>query len=581
MTALRRAAPLPLLLVLLGVLAFLALLPSDTARAQQPLGTLSDSFLVLFHPDSWVLADNDNHGDSLASRIVWRAPSSGEYYAWVGGSGTGSYTLAVSVSDVVDDYADSSEGATTVVVGEAVQGGLEYSGDEDFFVFEALEGAQYQIDVGLGTLGDSLLVLYNSDGRHLEENDDHGDSWASRIVWRAARSGEYFVKVGGYGTGSYTLTITQSEVEAAPSTDTPSYGGTLSLAIARGPFETCGFSPYDPGYYSRSKAQINSLIFSRLARRGASGIEPDLAESWSVSSDGTEWTVRLKDARFHDGSPVTAADVIASIQARIERFGGLPDIAHHSQTDDLTLSIRFAEPASDFMEVMSRTSSAIVPEDMLDAPMNDFTDLVGSGPFIPVGHHLVDGVEVQRNPDYYEPGLPRLDRIEITVVLDPTARVAAYQVGRVDYLGYPYIGLPAPSPEYISYAVDVGGSAATFPSVLALWFDTQNPPFDYRNARLAVLRAIDAEYFEYVLGAGELQGVIPDALFPGWNMAGDGTQSVEEWHSVDMEAVRSLLTQAGYPDGFSTTVRVYQGLLVEVAQLLSDMLASANNKCRD
>ena len=225
----------------------------------------------------------------------------------------------------------------------------------------------------LDTLGDSLLALFDLDGSELAYNDDHGDSFASRIVWEAPGSSNYYVEVGGYGTGSYTLTVTQPEAEAAmpvtmPSTSTPISGGTLSLAIAREPFPTSVFSPYD-SEFSGAEAQINSLIFSRLARRVASALEPDLAEWWLVlDSDGAEWTIRLKNARFHDGHPVTAADVIASIKARTERFGGLPDISSHSQLDDRTLSLQFAEPAPDFLEVMSEVTSPIVPEDMLGTP---------------------------------------------------------------------------------------------------------------------------------------------------------------------------------------------------------------------
>ncbi len=171
------------------------------------LGTLPDSELGLYDSDEFEVAYNDDHADSLASRIVWNAPSSGEYYAVVGGLGTGSYTLTVVVSDIADDHANSVEGATSVTTGEVVQGALDYDEDVDFFVFEAEEGVLYQIDVALGTLTDSWLSVYDSEGWELASNDDHADSLASRIVWNAPSSGEYFVEVGGYGSGSYTLTV--------------------------------------------------------------------------------------------------------------------------------------------------------------------------------------------------------------------------------------------------------------------------------------------------------------------------------------------------------------------------------------
>ena len=179
------------------------------------LGTLLDSWLVIFDSDEIVLASNDDRDDdSPASRIVWEAPSSGEYYAVVGGYGVGSYTLTVEALDIVDDHANSFEGATPATVGEAMQGTVDYDGDEDFFVFEAEKGKIYQIDVDLGTLPDSELRLYDSDEFWMAYNDDRGDgSPASRIVWKAPSSGEYYAAVRGYyGIGSYTLTVAVSDI---------------------------------------------------------------------------------------------------------------------------------------------------------------------------------------------------------------------------------------------------------------------------------------------------------------------------------------------------------------------------------
>ncbi len=180
------------------------------------LGTLSDSVVELYDADELWLAYNDDHGDSLASRIIWEAPRSGEYYAAVEGYGTGSYTLTVTVSDITDDHADAVEEATAVTVGEAVQGALDHTDDIDVFVFQAEEGVLYRIDVALGTLSDSLVGLYDADEQELAYNDDHGDSLASRIIWEALRSGEYYVAVEGYGTGSYTLTIALSAPTPTP-----------------------------------------------------------------------------------------------------------------------------------------------------------------------------------------------------------------------------------------------------------------------------------------------------------------------------------------------------------------------------
>ena len=138
--------------------------------------------------------------------------------------------------DIDDDHSDSVEGASTVVVGEAVQGGLDYDGDEDFFVFNADEGVLYQIDVALGTLENSVVILYGPDGEWLAVNDDYGDSLASRIYWETPISGEYYVSVGGYGAGTYTLVVTVSSIVGRQSGE--NVGPFTS--VSAGNFHSCG-----------------------------------------------------------------------------------------------------------------------------------------------------------------------------------------------------------------------------------------------------------------------------------------------------------------------------------------------------
>ena len=176
-------------------------------RIDVALGTLDDSIVNLFDADGWFLDTNDDYGNTYASRLSWEAPSSGERYVAVEGYGIGTYTLTVSLSDPIDDHGNSEGDATAIRVGADVRGELEYDGDFDFFRFQAEAGWSYQIDVALGTLDDSIVELYDADGSFLDANDDYGNAYASRLSWRASSSGERYVFVGGYGIGTYTLTV--------------------------------------------------------------------------------------------------------------------------------------------------------------------------------------------------------------------------------------------------------------------------------------------------------------------------------------------------------------------------------------
>ena len=170
------------------------------------LGTLYDPKLDLFDSDGSFLDTNDDYGETYASRLHWEAPSFGERYVAVKG-GTGTYTLTISLSTIVDDRGDSEGDATAIRVGAEVGGELEYEGDIDYFRFQAEAGWSYQIDVALGTLDDSIVELYDTDGSYLHSSDDYEGTYASRLSWRATSSGEKYVFVGGYGTGTYTLTV--------------------------------------------------------------------------------------------------------------------------------------------------------------------------------------------------------------------------------------------------------------------------------------------------------------------------------------------------------------------------------------
>ena len=177
------------------------------------LGSLPDSYLELLDSNGWDLAYNDDHGDSPASRVVWEALASGDYYlaveASVWDAQVGSYALTVSHSTIVDDHGNNIDDATVAAVGAAVGGVIDYEDDSDYFHFIAEEGQLYQIDVALGTLPDSVLSVLGPDGLTLAYNDDHGDSRASRAFWDAPASGDYYLVVGGYGAGSYSLTVTR------------------------------------------------------------------------------------------------------------------------------------------------------------------------------------------------------------------------------------------------------------------------------------------------------------------------------------------------------------------------------------
>ena len=176
------------------------------------LGTLEDSMLTIYDADGREVAYNDDYGGGSASRILWEAPATGDYRIFVSGFGTatGSYTLTVDPIEVTDDYPNSPDlSPTSITPGRSIEGVIDYDFDVDLFELEANAGESYRITVSLVTLNDSVLTIYDSEGREVAYNDDYGGGSASRIIWEAPATGDYYVEVSAFdsATGSYTLTV--------------------------------------------------------------------------------------------------------------------------------------------------------------------------------------------------------------------------------------------------------------------------------------------------------------------------------------------------------------------------------------
>jgi subtilisin family serine protease len=119
-----------------------------------------------------------------------------------------------------DNYGNSAGTAATIGVPSSTAGAIETVGDANWFKFQAVAGKSYVFTVGLGTLPDSVLYLYDTNGaKQLAFNDDYGVGGASQIAWTAPGSGTYYVVVGGYGSNVGTYTLTAAGQDAAPVLD--------------------------------------------------------------------------------------------------------------------------------------------------------------------------------------------------------------------------------------------------------------------------------------------------------------------------------------------------------------------------
>ncbi len=171
----------------------------------------------------------------------------------------------------------------------------------------------------------------------------------------------------------------------------------------------------------------------------------DLAESWEVNPSGDVYTFRLHEARFTDGAPVTAQDVVYSVDRWVEpgairsRTGVMRSFYEPGNAraiDSTTVEIKLKIPAGTFTRWMASDWMKIYPQHVVEGQSQDDLNccpenLIGSGPFIFKSWERGDSYSHEKNPDYFKPGLPYLDGFKVFLIKDYQRRVASIKTEQV------------------------------------------------------------------------------------------------------------------------------------------------------
>lgn len=186
------------------------------------LGTLGDSTLTLYDTDGTTQLefDDDSGVGVRASKILWTSPATGTYFVKVDNFNEelGTYVLGIASTDSSgDDHGNDAGSATSINSHSNTAGNIGTADDVDWFAVDVLLGNEYTVETVLGTLTDTQLRIYDTDGTTvLASNDDVSQGvLSSRIVWTAPTTGTYFVEVDNFNTqvGTYTLELTPTASE--------------------------------------------------------------------------------------------------------------------------------------------------------------------------------------------------------------------------------------------------------------------------------------------------------------------------------------------------------------------------------
>lgn len=343
---------------------------------------------------------------------------------------------------------------------------------------------------------------------------------------------------------------------AAPESN-PQRGGTLRMAFNAA---TANYDLYQGGSFPVLCHLYNGLIRENLAD-GLRTIVPDLATSWQVADDGLSWEFQLRPGvQFHDGEPLTSADVVATFQRIIEPPAGTvitvksryPQLTGVEAVDDLTVRFMFSQPQATFFQLLTDPGAVIYSKKTLDENGGDLRKVVapGTGPFI--YQEYIEGEQwvFTRNENYWNPELPYLDEYRIlhipawpdrgTAVLTDQADIS-WNVGKDTFdegANRPDQFKTHPNAAFGCYCVYINAGTA---------------PFDDARVRRAMHLVLDREALIKVFESQEQMNL--SRWVPRSNKFETPTDEIRTLPGYrpekeeDIAEAKRLLTEAGFPDG--------------------------------
>jgi len=308
--------------------------------------------------------------------------------------------------------------------------------------------------------------------------------------------------------------------------------------------------PYDAND-TLSQAVVKSFY------QGLFGFDKDmklqnvLAESYDVSKDGLTYTIKLrKGIKFHDGTDFKAdavkacLDRVTNPENKLKRFSLFSVVAKTEVVDDYTARITLNKPFSAFINVLAHPSSVMISHAALKKYGNKDIAFnpVGTGPFVFVEWKQTDHMKVKKNPNYWKPGLPKVDAITWKPVVDNNSRAAMLQTGEAHFT-FP---VPYEQAELLKSKADLELVAA--PSIVHRYMsmNVTKKPFDNLKVRQAINYAINKEALVKVAFNGyafPAEGVAPEGV--------DYAVKMAPW-PYDLAKAKQLMAEAGYPNGFET-----------------------------
>ncbi len=352
-----------------------------------------------------------------------------------------------------------------------------------------------------------------------------------------------------------------------------------ALPVLRGPASAAGdqralrfgLSSYPPSFMPWIQAGTAAGTITLLTHRGLTSYDPagnlrgELAEHWERDGEAG-WLFHLREAQFHNGAPVTAADVkwtleqVAAERSLAYMKTQMQGIDRVETPDARTVRIVMKQPTVTLPIWLAAYEMPVVAQGSGSTP-------VGCGPFVIEAQDRGVGITLKPWDKFYRPGLPKLPGIDVVVYADETARVAALQAGDVDLIEY----VPWQSMAGIEADPKLKLETTNGP-FMYVTFNGKSGPFTDPRVRLAVALAVKRDEIvkSVFFGRGApLEGlpIMAGSLFYDEALA-------QAWR-YDPGRAKQLLAEAGRAEGFACTLlaTAQYGMHKDTAVLMQQHLA--------
>jgi peptide/nickel transport system substrate-binding protein len=279
-----------------------------------------------------------------------------------------------------------------------------------------------------------------------------------------------------------------------------------------------------------SGIQVVAAVYDTLTAPNAKGESvPYLAKSVDHSADLTEWTIRLRDGvRFHDGTPLDAA----ALKLNMDSWRGAPGAPNVGpllpivfQTmedvqivDPMTVKVVWSVPTADFDNGLFGVGRfGIMAPAQLNAGADCATKMIGTGPFKLDEYKQNEATTVVRNPDYWQKGYPKVDRIRFVPVVDGAARVTQLQGGELDLM-HTSGALQIDALRSLGDQVQLLEQKPGLREIRYYYLLTDKPPFNDPDARTAFAMALDRTKINQIRNKGtfDVANGLMDRGAPGY-----------------------------------------------------------------